>query len=190
MASKSIKMALADMLEDLSKQDFDKFRHHLLDRRQEPRVRRNRVEGKNFLDIADVLVSTFTETKALEVALEILRQMGCNGDADRLADDVKVAGGSSAKPGPSETKHFVDKHKVELIKRVSNIGPILDELWDHDVLQQEVYDKIRALSTNQQKMRELFAGPLRASGACKDVFYQLLESNEPYLIKDLKMKDD
>lgn len=80
----------------------------------------------------------------------------------------------------------MDEHKVELIKRVSNIAPILDELLDEDVIQQEVYDKIRAKSTSQEKMRELYAGPLRASEACKDVFYRILEKNEPYLIKDLK----
>ncbi|XP_067366727.1 NACHT, LRR and PYD domains-containing protein 1 homolog [Channa argus] len=83
-------------------------------------------------------------------------------------------------------KDFVDKHKVELIKRVSNIAAILDELLYKDVIQQEVYDHIRAIRTPQDKMRELFSGPLKASVACKDAFYKILEKNEPYLIKDLK----
>ncbi|KAK2909895.1 hypothetical protein Q8A73_007610 [Channa argus] len=83
-------------------------------------------------------------------------------------------------------KHFVDKHKVELIKRVSHIAAILDELLYKDVIQQEVYDHIRAIRTPQDKMRELFSGPLKASVACNDAFYKILEKNEPYLIKDLK----
>ncbi|KAF3692258.1 Apoptosis-associated speck-like protein containing a CARD PYD and CARD domain-containing protein [Channa argus] len=82
--SKTIKLAIADTLEDLSKQDFEKFCHQLLDRREEPRVRRCRVEGKNFLDITDVLVSTFTEAGALRVALEILRRIDCNHEAQSL----------------------------------------------------------------------------------------------------------
>ncbi|KAF1388303.1 hypothetical protein PFLUV_G00088800 [Perca fluviatilis] len=84
MPPKTIKMALAEMLEDLKKQDFEKFCHRLVDRREEPRVRRNRVADKNFLEIADVLVSTFTEPGALQVALEILREIDCNEDASGL----------------------------------------------------------------------------------------------------------
>ncbi|KAM7421389.1 hypothetical protein PAMA_015495 [Pampus argenteus] len=187
---------LKNMLEDLKKEDFHKFCHQLLDRRDEPRVRRNRVEGKGFLDITDVLVSTFTESGAVDVAVEILRQIGCNDDADRLVKDTcgqssKPVSGSTASPSGGnkmETdKHFVDKHKVQLIKRVSNIGPILDELFDHDVVQQECYDKIRALATSQEKIRELYCGPLKAAGVKgKDVFYKLLEEHESYLIDDLK----
>lgn len=74
------------MLEDLKKQDFEKFCHRLVDRREEPHVRRNRVEGKNFLEIADVLVSTFTEPGALKITLEILRDIDCNEDATRLGE--------------------------------------------------------------------------------------------------------
>ncbi|KAK2909894.1 apoptosis-associated speck-like protein containing a CARD [Channa argus] len=197
MAPKTIRTALAETLEDLSKQNFEKFCHQLLDRREGPRVRRNRVEGKNFLDVADVVVSTFTEAKAVGVVMDILRQIDCNEDAESLAKLAGVQSGDAAGSGGAtgnntraeggcSTKHFVDKHKVELIKRVSNIAPILDELLYKDVIQEEVYDKIRAIRTPQDKMRELFSGPLKASVACKDAFYKILEKNEPYLIKDLK----
>ncbi|XP_074539975.1 apoptosis-associated speck-like protein containing a CARD [Halichoeres trimaculatus] len=89
MPRKTIKKALWDALEDLSKEDFDKFRHHLLDRRAEPRVRRNRVEGKNFLEIVDVLVSTFSESGAVSVTLELLTTIGCNREAESLARDTQ-----------------------------------------------------------------------------------------------------
>ncbi|XP_042280650.1 caspase-9-like [Thunnus maccoyii] len=84
MAPKTIKQALEDMLEDLKPEDFKKFCAQLVDRRKEPRVRRNRVEGKDFLDVADVLVSTFTEQGALAVADEILKDIGCSNDAENL----------------------------------------------------------------------------------------------------------
>ena len=65
-------------------EDFKKFCKQLVDRRKEPRVRRNRVVGKDFLDIADVLVSTFTEQYALDVADEILKDIECSNDAENL----------------------------------------------------------------------------------------------------------
>ena len=88
----------------------------------------------------------------------------------------------------SSDKHFVDKHKVELTNRVSNIDPILDKLFDQHVIQQESYDKIRALPTTQAKVRELYCGPLKAGGESKDAFLKILEEYEPILIKDLKKK--
>lgn len=198
MAPKTIKKALKDTLEDLSKQDFDKFCGQLIDRREEPRVRRNKVEGKNFLDIADVLVSTFTESDALQVTVEILKEIDCHDAAKSLED----LGAQSSKPGSSDTagssagasgatnmadeKHFVDKHQLQLKSRVNNIAPILDELLDRNVIDQENYDRIRKLPTSQEKMRELYSGCLRASTACKDIFYESLKKNEPFLIEDLK----
>uniref|UniRef100_A0A3Q4M1Z0 CARD domain-containing protein n=1 Tax=Neolamprologus brichardi TaxID=32507 RepID=A0A3Q4M1Z0_NEOBR len=80
---------------------------------------------------------------------------------------------------------FVDKHRSQLIQRVSNIAPILDELLDKKVIDQEQYDKIRALPTSQDKMRELYSGPLKASAACKKIFYESLLANEIFLIEDL-----
>uniref|UniRef100_A0A8C9Y8B6 CARD domain-containing protein n=1 Tax=Sander lucioperca TaxID=283035 RepID=A0A8C9Y8B6_SANLU len=85
-------------------------------------------------------------------------------------------------------QHFVNKHRIKLIERVSNIGTILDELLDKDVIQPEMYDKIRVLPTCQDKMRELYSGPLNAAGACKDIFYKILEEKERYLVDELKEK--
>ncbi|XP_041798213.1 uncharacterized protein LOC121610260 [Chelmon rostratus] len=199
MPPKTIKKALVDVLEDLSKQDFDKFCCQLLDRREQPRVRRNRVEGKNFLYIADVLVSTFTESGAVGVAVELLKEINCYEEADRLVEETSGLSSrpeSSGTAGPSagasgvttmaHDEHFVDKHQVQLIKRVSNISPILDELLHKKVIDQEQYDEIRALPTSQGKMRELYSGCLKAGTHCKDIFYKILEKNEPYLIADLK----
>ncbi|KAK5614058.1 hypothetical protein CRENBAI_011776 [Crenichthys baileyi] len=83
-----------------------------------------------------------------------------------------------------EEEHFVDKHRDELIQRVSNIGPILDGLLQQKVLQQEAYNRITSLQTSESQMREIFCC-LRASDACKDIFQRLLEEKEPFLISDL-----
>uniref|UniRef100_A0A7N8YNW6 PYD and CARD domain containing n=1 Tax=Mastacembelus armatus TaxID=205130 RepID=A0A7N8YNW6_9TELE len=193
MASRTIKAALADVLENLSEENFKKFCHHLMDLRAGPRIRRTAVEGKSCLEVADVMVSTFTEVKVVGVAEEILRDIGCTQEADDLG---KYQGGYLVCSGDqversiifsplSSGKHFVDRHRVDLINRVSNIGPILDDLLDKNVIQQEVYEQIRALPTTQDKIRELYSGPLKASEACKDAFYESLQLNEKFLIDDL-----
>ena len=90
----------------------------------------------------------------------------------------------------SSDEHFVDKHQSELIKRVSDVEPILDELLHQNVIQQGSYDKIKTLPTAEEKMRELISGPLKSSGVQgKDIFYEILIENQPRLIQDLKRMD-
>ncbi|CAK6958904.1 apoptosis-associated speck-like protein containing a CARD isoform X2 [Scomber scombrus] len=96
------------MLSDLKKQDFEKFCHRLLDRREEPRVRRNQVEGKSLLEITDVLVSTFTEQRALDVAVEILKQIGCNQAARELGYSVLSSIANHWTTGMSGYRHYVE----------------------------------------------------------------------------------
>uniref|UniRef100_A0A3Q0T8B5 PYD and CARD domain containing n=1 Tax=Amphilophus citrinellus TaxID=61819 RepID=A0A3Q0T8B5_AMPCI len=183
MPPKTIKSALAEALDDLSKADFEKFCHKLLDRRQEPRVKRSKVEDKSRLQITDVLVSHFTEEGALQVAVEILKEIDCCEEAKPLGKT------KSSVPRFSDgiTGHFVDKHRLDLIRRVSNISPILDELYDNEVVDQEVYDRIRALPTSQDKMRELYRCSMNAEKA-KDIFYKILLANEKFLIEELVTK--
>lgn len=82
----------------------------------------------------------------------------------------------------------MDEHRVELIQRVSNIEPILEELKEK-IIQQEAYDEIRAQQTPQEKMRALYNGPLKAGDAAKEAFYQSLKKHEKMLIEDLSWKN-
>ncbi|XP_028280913.1 apoptosis-associated speck-like protein containing a CARD isoform X3 [Parambassis ranga] len=187
MAPKTIKAALVDALEDLSTEDMKKFVHKLLDRREEPRVKRNRVDGKDRLDVVDVMVATFTEEPALKLALDILRDICCQNVAERLRE---ATAGLTSKPADSgqnqesKDEHFVDKHRRALIERISNIDPILDQLLG-SVIQHGAYDRIRAQLTTQDKVRELFKC-LRAGPEVKDRFYTVLQEEEGYLIRDLQ----
>ncbi|XP_070683727.1 lysozyme g-like [Pempheris klunzingeri] len=89
MPPKNARQALNDTLEDLTLEQLQKFCYAVLDRKEEPRVRRQAVEGKNCVDIADVLISTYTEAGAVEVALETLEEIGCNALRESLvAQDI------------------------------------------------------------------------------------------------------
>ncbi|XP_029308354.1 apoptosis-associated speck-like protein containing a CARD [Cottoperca gobio] len=200
MAPKPIRRALKDMLANLSMEDFEDFCHELVNRRGEQQVSLSRVEGKSRLDIVQVLVSTFTESGALHVAVEILRENNCGDAVEEL---LSCTGGQSSKPGSSETgatgvqtkadngctdgEHFVDKHRTQLINRVCSIPEILDELLEKKVIQPGDYEEIMALPTSQGQMRKLYSGPLNAAGLeGKDVFYKILEKKQPYLMNELK----
>ncbi|XP_074508912.1 uncharacterized protein LOC141778512 isoform X2 [Sebastes fasciatus] len=89
--------------------------------------------------------------------------------------------------GECTGEHFVDKHRAQLIDRVSDVAPILDQLLEEEVIQPGSYDEILAIPTTRDKMRKLYSGPLNTAGSVgKDVFYKILEEYEPSLIADLK----
>lgn len=86
MSRTTSKRAIVDELGGLSQVNLDRFRFHLRDRRIEPRVTRGDVDGKSVWEIADMLVSKFTEPGAVPVALEMLREINCNEEAARLGE--------------------------------------------------------------------------------------------------------
>ncbi|XP_039475978.1 NACHT, LRR and PYD domains-containing protein 1b allele 5-like isoform X1 [Oreochromis aureus] len=157
---------LLGMLEDLKKDELEKFKWFLRDRdvlvELQP-IPESRLEKTSTCNLVDLMLQTYTE-KSVEVTKKVLKKITSSLQKEN---------------------HFVDKHRVELIQRVSNIEPILDELLKEKVIQQESYDRIRALQTSQEKMRELYSGPLKAGSASKDVFYQILQTHERLLVNDL-----
>eukprot|EP00063_Salmo_salar_P037124 XP_014011959.1 PREDICTED: sterile alpha motif domain-containing protein 9-like [Salmo salar] len=87
----------------------------------------------------------------------------------------------------SQSKHFVDLHRTDLIDRVSQVDPILDRLLKSGVISANGYSDVRSERTKQKKMRELFDGPLTGCGPKgKDIFLEILKEQEPFLIRELK----
>ncbi|XP_030015115.1 apoptosis-associated speck-like protein containing a CARD isoform X2 [Sphaeramia orbicularis] len=182
MAPDTIRMAILDCLENLEKEDKDKFLYQLIHRGGDPKVRRNKVEGKSLLQITDTLVNTFTEPVAYEVTVELLNKIGCSDDAKELAQVVKSL--TSSTPSSSGGLHFIDKHRVALINRVTNLDAILDELLGQ-FIDSAGYSKVRAKPTNEEKMREILDVAMKGGTKCKDILYEILERHEKYLLEEL-----
>ncbi|KAF1380262.1 hypothetical protein PFLUV_G00185010 [Perca fluviatilis] len=194
-------------MKKLTVEEFKDFKYYLLeygstDQRAQssrgyPVITQADLENADRRRTVDLIVQTYNQ-QPLEVTQELLLKVGRGDVVDHLAQSKPGAPmqiDSAATPSAGATgvntmadgKHFVDKHRIKLIDRVNNIAVILDELLEEDILQQEMYDKIRVLPTSQEKMRELYSGPLKAGGIrCKDKFYSILEKKERYLVDELK----
>uniref|UniRef100_A0AAQ4Q6N6 ETS1-related protein n=1 Tax=Gasterosteus aculeatus aculeatus TaxID=481459 RepID=A0AAQ4Q6N6_GASAC len=196
MPPKTPKAAIKDALANLSKDDFEAFCHALIDRPGQPNVPYNKVEGKNFLRIADVLMSTFTEAKAPSVTAELLEEIGCKQQATQLLKETSGQSSNSGAAGVNTTarhgraeKHFVDEHRTVLIDRVTNVASILDDLLHEEVISKVHYDEIMALSPRQSQMRKLYDPLYGAGRAAKEVFFKSLQAHENHLIQDLQKKE-
>ncbi|XP_042258001.1 apoptosis-associated speck-like protein containing a CARD [Thunnus maccoyii] len=71
-------------------------------------------------------------------------------------------------------QHFVDRHRTALINRVKDTEAILDELKDRGLISNENYDTVRALTTTQNQMREIFRFLNSAGRRGKDAFYEIM----------------
>ncbi|XP_062328096.1 apoptosis-associated speck-like protein containing a CARD [Osmerus eperlanus] len=185
MSRKTVKTILKDVLGDLESKNFKKFKHALSDRQQEPRIPGSVLEKADELDIVDVLVRTYTEKKAIPVAIEVLHDIGCHDLAEKLDKYMKEEQGPSVGNHAMGGKHFVDFHRAALIQRVTSVPVILDGLLEEEVLDDEKYSEVNAEKTRQEKMRKLYCF-IAGSNAGKDAFYKSLEEHEKFLMKDLK----
>lgn len=113
--AKTIKDHLQDIFDDLGKDEQRKFKSKLCDRKTEPRVRRAAIDKvKDSIDLADLMVNTFTTTGAVPLTIELLQAIGCNEQATELKE---IAGHSLpvAQSRGDEVDHgAVQGPKVEL----------------------------------------------------------------------------
>uniref|UniRef100_A0A8C0XZB3 PYD and CARD domain containing n=1 Tax=Cyprinus carpio carpio TaxID=630221 RepID=A0A8C0XZB3_CYPCA len=169
--AKTIKEHLQDIFDDLGEGNQKRFKSKLCDRKTEPRVRRAAIEKvRDSLDLADLMVNTFTTAGSVPVTIEILQAIGCNEQAVELKENT----------GQCKRTIILSTWK----DRVYNVDAILDQLL---VITEEVYSNIRAEKTPQIKMRELLMGPMKSAGTKgKDALYKALKDTESCLIEDLE----
>ncbi|KAG9462145.1 hypothetical protein GDO78_014821 [Eleutherodactylus coqui] len=103
---------------------------------------------------------------------------GCASQEPAKREDQGAAAG--------DEKHFVDKHRTDLIQRVTLVAPILDDLLQMRLLPCEAYDTVRSINTNQEKMRALYDHVKSWGNKDKDKFLQSLRRHNSPLIRDLE----
>ncbi|XP_019719441.1 apoptosis-associated speck-like protein containing a CARD isoform X2 [Hippocampus comes] len=181
----SKKMLIADVLENLSKKNFEKFGMALMARGGDRKVAFSKVEDKNFMEVTNVLVSTFTEDDAPAVTSELLKSIKCFNEAKELDEQMAEL---FPKSSTRKKVHFVDKHQLELTERVCNIDSILDFLLKENVIQDAIYEKISCTPGNQGKTRNIYKLALKSGIDAKNIFLESLKKYEPFLVADLERK--
>ncbi|XP_056122194.1 apoptosis-associated speck-like protein containing a CARD [Rhinichthys klamathensis goyatoka] len=189
---KTIKEHLEDTFEDLGEEKLKKFKIKLRDRTEEPIVRQATIDKiKDALDLADVMVNTFTSTGAVPVTIEVLTAIKENKLAEEFREKTRDVAPVVPQPGPrapSKAEHFIDGNEIELIKRVPNVEPILDELRQKKVITDEDCCTIRAEKTPQARMRVLMLLIKSVGSTGKDLLYEALKKSNVYLIQDLEAR--
>ncbi|XP_045567933.1 erythroid membrane-associated protein isoform X2 [Salmo salar] len=109
-----------------------------------------------------------------------------------LEPDVVKDLGEQNLPGQLVDALFVDRHKDDLIQKVSKGKSIASELHQKDLIPDEMNSQISAARTSQDQMRLLFLALEEAEDTTrvKSAFYRILLDLEPDIVKDLSGSDD
>ncbi|XP_066577335.1 NACHT, LRR and PYD domains-containing protein 3 isoform X1 [Amia ocellicauda] len=111
---KTTKDWIIETLENLVDEDLKKFKMKLCDCPTEPKIRKRAIYNADFLDLADKLVSTYTEYRAADVTVEVLESIGLMQQAADLRNGMKsyssVPPNVGDKPTPICTA-AIEKHK-------------------------------------------------------------------------------
>ncbi|XP_056392810.1 baculoviral IAP repeat-containing protein 2-like [Hyla sarda] len=102
--------------------------------------------------------------------------------------EENVKSKTTRKQPPRGKKHFVIEKRNSLIKVITHVDPVLDDLMEEKLLTQEQYDTIRKKSTNQNKMRELFDYVRSWGPKDLDKFQRILRKHNLAPIKNLLEK--
>ncbi|XP_012868598.1 PREDICTED: NACHT, LRR and PYD domains-containing protein 1-like [Dipodomys ordii] len=92
-----------------------------------------------------------------------------------------------APKGSLALPHFVDRHRKQLVNRVTSVDSVLD-LLHGQILSEEQYEQVRAEATSPAQMRKLFSFSRSWNWTCKDQLYQALNEIHPHLIRELLEK--
>ncbi|KAI5087103.1 NACHT, LRR and PYD domains-containing protein 1b allele 2, partial [Silurus meridionalis] len=84
-----------------------------------------------------------------------------------------------------DVESFVDKHREQLIQRVSSVMEIADGLKSRNMISDEMYNNIRVEPSSYKQMRLLYNALHSGGRAVKAEFYKILKEKHPHLVVDL-----
>ncbi|KAI1887800.1 hypothetical protein AGOR_G00194090 [Albula goreensis] len=166
---------IVEVLDDLSEEQLDKFKHKLSELKK---IGYGVIEKKSNVFVASKIISKFTKKGAIPCTADVLRAIGEADKAEELEKESNTCQGASSATGPNrgasaagmgdpgerapspnyeleDGQHFVDKHQVALIERVTLVEPILDRFLEGNFISREAYKNIQVLQTSIAQMRKL-----------------------------------
>ncbi|KAM4605850.1 apoptosis-associated speck-like protein containing a CARD isoform 1-T1 [Discoglossus pictus] len=194
--SKTVRDVLVRTLEDLGELGFKRFKRKLNEWEVEKghnKIPKSRLENKDEDDVADVILDYYRDSYGIAVVCGVLDAIDQKKARDALMEELKAVsifvpykGNGPSQGATSSDEHFIDRHRLALIDRMSSVDPLLDELLQEKMVTPEQYDTVRTKDISQNKMRELYRY-VRAWGTSdKDTFYRILKSKNALLISDLE----
>ncbi|KAM5151695.1 uncharacterized protein ACMZJ9_009936 [Mantella aurantiaca] len=169
---------LRDILEDLDERQFKNFCRKLCDPHEGySKIPGSSLENVNRKDVVDLIQRTVSYPQGIELAVTILKDINERDKAENLNGYLNNV--------IQDEVNFINHHSADLIREVTVVDPILDDLLQQKLLTQEQYHEIHSNPTSEMKMRELYIYVNNWSDRNQPILYRLLKKYNERLITSL-----
>ncbi|KAJ1162326.1 hypothetical protein NDU88_002794 [Pleurodeles waltl] len=126
-------MAVRDLnyhkLENLNEREFDHFKMRLSD--DPHKLPRGITESLDSFKLADKMVHHYTPSKALEVAIDVLKKMNQMQLAEELRNESQTVWSAILPQGTGSTRETKGPEKTDILCDLVNTAPIIYVFMDH-----------------------------------------------------------
>ncbi|KAK9970169.1 hypothetical protein ABG768_026134 [Culter alburnus] len=185
---------LLECLDELDSKEMDLFKWHLTRGIDDFKIPKSRLENKLSFEVVGCMIEHYLSDGAGKLTLLILEKMKMMDLAEKLRKNLghsmdtlqskhnTEAGTSQKQERCKSGAEFVDKHRTEMIRAVSLVKPIADDM--KLLIGNEKYQIILKSDTTHEQMRKLL--DFLTVDRLKEEFYQSLKEHEKFLVEDLE----
>ncbi|XP_072006096.1 uncharacterized protein [Engystomops pustulosus] len=190
----TLRAALVKALMKLKDSSFQRFKEKLSVweiREEYKNIHKDELMGRDPEHVVDQILDHYRCAYGAEVTLAVLEDIKEAKVSEDLRHDLNE---DTAAHGLGTTAfidkvNLLDRHRSEFIRRITDVDPVLHDLWDLDLLTQDQYDDVMEKRTTQEKMRQLCDIIRHWEDAGKYLAYEVLRTHNGDVIKVLEMKN-
>ncbi|XP_069768951.1 apoptosis-associated speck-like protein containing a CARD [Narcine bancroftii] len=155
--SRSVRRCLSDALSRLDAAQLRRLKEDLSDGPpgSGSTIPRAQLEGADTLDLARLLVGTYGEAEAAQVAVRALEELPERPVAEFLRRCLGSDAPAEGARGRDGADHPVLRYHRDIVQRLHSANCLLDELLSSHVVSVEQYEEVRAKPTRMEKNRAL-----------------------------------
>ncbi|XP_073693669.1 apoptosis-associated speck-like protein containing a CARD [Garra rufa] len=185
---------LLECLQDLTSEDMNLFKWHLSQGINNfDKIPKSHLENKPVFEVVDCMIQRYPDDagkltllilekmKQMNLAKELQEKLGHTTDTPRSKQTTEAATIQKQERCKAGAE-FVEKHRAELIRKVSLVEPIADDI--KPLIGDEKYQAILNSGTRQAQMRRLL--DFLTTSTLKEKLYQSLVEHERFLVDELE----
>ncbi|XP_044134590.1 uncharacterized protein LOC122927080 isoform X3 [Bufo gargarizans] len=179
-------------LEDLSFQRFIEKLSVWEVREEYKEIPNDELTGKEPEKVAGLINTYYRYAYGAELTMAVLEDIDEKKVREELQQDLRIVdipGHGLGTAMFTDKVNFIDNHRSELIRRMTDVDPVLNDLQDQGLLTREQYNDVMENITLEEKMEDLCAIIRHLEDTEKYTAYTVLEEHNERLVKGLETED-
>ncbi|XP_075131688.1 uncharacterized protein LOC142204278 [Leptodactylus fuscus] len=155
-------------------------------------IPKEELKGKDPEEVVSLINEYYKYVYGAEVTLDVLediKEIKVREELQRDLQEVDVAGHGLGTVMFTDRVTFIENHRSELVCKITEVDPVLRDLWDQDLLREEQYKDVMDKRRSSEKMRELCDVIRHWEDTGKYTAYRSLKQHHEEVIKDLEAEE-